>query len=504
MGEKRGKLSIGRSGAVFKKIRFFVPAGMIVALSIGLASINMAATDIWADEACTLATVENGLAGITYATAVDVHPPLYYYLIKFFYCLMGVNDAEALRRIFFGRLFSLLPLIIVFLICIAIGITKRNERWALLYPFMVCQYFPVISCSCEIRMYSWAMLFVIIAGTVILYIEKRRGEDQEYSGGRAAWGILAGATLCVCYTHYFVVLPVMAMWIVMGVAHITDRYFMKKFLMAGAGVVIGYIPWGITFIQQFNRVHGQYWIPETDKNRIIMINRYLLSTDSRVRLLFYVMFLLLIVYSVRNWRHSGHYVIFGLLWVCMPWILILMSLGISEIYRPILEGRYLIPALGIAGMGELLLLKGMFREKGLFTKTAVLCICVMAITLSGWNLRQCFQIEKSYEASWSDMIDTISEKNGNVFLYIQGGAPMVRPLTVMFPEAKHICENANMTEYNQFLFDTIDYEQQDYINPPYFIIVAADNNMRVNDYTEYLGNYNTCNGEYAVYYQAGR
>lgn len=498
------KWPIGESGAEFKQIGIWVQVGIIVVLGIGLAAINIASTDIWADEACTLATVENGFAGITYATEIDVHPPLYYYLVKLFYCFFGVNEADALRRIFWGRLISLLPLIIVFLICIGIGIKRRAGKWLLWYPFMVCQYLPVISCSCEIRMYSWTWLFVTIVGAVILYMEGKKSEDSEYSGGYI-WVILVSVTLCVCYTHYFAVLPVIVMWFVLGLSHITDKCFMIKFLAAWGGIAIGYIPWMIIFVRQFNRVHEEYWIPETSKDTVNMVNRYLLPSDGRVRLLFYIMLLLLMIYSVRivlrgKASRDG---IWGIVMMLMPWILIVISVGLSKIYRSILVPRYIVPALGIAGMGEWLLLRKMFQEDRIFMKIVASCFCAMAIILSVWNIQKCFEAEETYGSDWNEMIKSISERNGNDFVYIQGGGPMVRPFTVMFPEDEHICENANMTEYNQFLFGTINYEQQD-IDPPYFIITASDSNMPANDFTDYLGKYNTYNGEYAVYYLIGR
>lgn len=114
-----------------------------------------------------------------------------------------------------------------------------------------------------------------------------------------------------------------------------------------------------------------------------------------------------------------------------------------------------------------------------------------------------FQIEKTYEAGWKDMIDTVSQNGENGFLYLQGGTRMVRPFTVMFPETEHICENANMTEYNQFLFGTRDYGYQE-LEPPYFIITASDDDKPEIGFLEYLGTYSTCTGNYAIYYREGR
>lgn len=80
---------------------------------LGLLYANLAATDIWADEACTIQTVRQSYLSITQLTAIDVHPPLYYYIVKFFCDLLPfVNE------IVVGRMVSLLPYVILWIVAI--------------------------------------------------------------------------------------------------------------------------------------------------------------------------------------------------------------------------------------------------------------------------------------------------------------------------------------------------------------------------------------------------
>ena len=45
----------------------------------------------WGDEGYTIRLAKMSLKDMIYATAGDVHPPLYYFLVKGLYCLFGNN-----------------------------------------------------------------------------------------------------------------------------------------------------------------------------------------------------------------------------------------------------------------------------------------------------------------------------------------------------------------------------------------------------------------------------
>ena len=53
----------------------------VAAVLFGVLSLR---TNIWADEAYTFAMVRHSFADIWRITAADVHPPLYYFLVKIF------------------------------------------------------------------------------------------------------------------------------------------------------------------------------------------------------------------------------------------------------------------------------------------------------------------------------------------------------------------------------------------------------------------------------------
>lgn len=458
---------------------------------LGLMIDSVASGDIWADEACTLATCKNNYAGITYATAIDVHPPLYYYITKIFYDLFRVGATDIEEQILLGRVVSLIPLFLIFVVSFIAGM-RGNRQIYLLYPFLLLQYYPVVHFSCEIRMYSWALLFVVIVAASALRIE-------EKGGGRREWVILVVSSVCVCYTHYFAVISVLIIWAMMWMTHICQIRFLKKELMAGIAVGIGYAPWLLSFFSQIQSVHDDYWISDTDLARIKEVIRYNFSPERSVRYFFYFIFLLTVLYSIRIFNIKKRYAVWMNVYTLMPFLLIMISVGISKIYRPILIDRYIVPTLGVVALGELLLLNRVFSEKSYLMKIIAVFFCIMAIGLSIVNVVKCYREERNYSRDWDQMIADISSYDSDIFLYIEGGHPLVRPLTVMFPEARHVCDKANMTEYNQFLFGTIGYDGQDMMGPA-IVIVSSEYQMGPTEKVDHLGTYATVNGVYSVYY----
>ena len=81
----------------FTRIYFAVVIGgviMYMMLTIG--------KDVWTDETYTFALINHGFADIWRLTAADVHPPLYYFLLKLFLRLFGYSLTAA-------KVYSIIP-----------------------------------------------------------------------------------------------------------------------------------------------------------------------------------------------------------------------------------------------------------------------------------------------------------------------------------------------------------------------------------------------------------
>lgn len=93
--------------------------------------------DIWYDELFTMGLADQSLSELTAITAADVHPPLYYIIVKLF---LGVFGAErsGVEPVMIAKLVSVLP----FLLCMLYAVTKIRKYFGMfsagLYFFYFC------------------------------------------------------------------------------------------------------------------------------------------------------------------------------------------------------------------------------------------------------------------------------------------------------------------------------------------------------------------------------
>ena len=93
--------------------------GVILLVSIGiflaLTLTRLTASSIWFDEAFSAYIIRFDWADLTHYTAIDVHPPLYYYLLKLWSLLFG-SSLASLRAmsVFLGVVAIILLYFLVF------------------------------------------------------------------------------------------------------------------------------------------------------------------------------------------------------------------------------------------------------------------------------------------------------------------------------------------------------------------------------------------------------
>lgn len=177
-------------------------------------------------------------------TAVDVHPPLYYFCLKLWSLVFGTSDF-ALR--FMSVALGAVAIILAFFLF---------KRWFGAKTAGILTLFLAVSpllirYSQEMRMYMLAFVWVISA-TLVLEIalkDKRR------------WAWIAYAVLIALgmWTHYFTAL----IWLVqLGYILWTFKKegWQKMAFWAYGLAVLLYVPWIPSFIQQVLYVQSGFWI----------------------------------------------------------------------------------------------------------------------------------------------------------------------------------------------------------------------------------------------------
>ena len=110
--------------------------------------------DIWLDESFSIHMMDHTLGEIIDFTASDVHPPLYYFILKLFVQIAGNNMIVL-------RIASIIPFLAMILIVGLFTSKEINPKAGILSMVVMCAAPSILIYSTEIRMYSWCQLFVV-------------------------------------------------------------------------------------------------------------------------------------------------------------------------------------------------------------------------------------------------------------------------------------------------------------------------------------------------------
>ncbi len=172
----------------------------------------------------------NGFAGIFAATAADVHPPLYYLIVKLAFSVFGSSIKVMVWT-------SIVPAIIGMILS-SIYVRKNwGFESAFIFNFIYGFAPFLLHYNLNLRMYSWMNLFVL--GVILIAYEIR------LEGKRIHFVLLFLFSISAVYTQYFAVLPIAVsyIWIFINLIKLKDKKNIVRFIAVGLMDVISYIPW---------------------------------------------------------------------------------------------------------------------------------------------------------------------------------------------------------------------------------------------------------------------
>ena len=251
-------------------------------------------TDIWYDELFTMEFAKRPVAELISLTARDVHPPLYYIIVRIFLLLgqgLGfVGDAPGqMAPEILSKLVSILP----FFILMIYSLTTVRKHFGLLagglFSFAIISMPQLPEYTTEIRMYSWAILFVTAALLHAMSLMRR-----IMAGNGAGWDLADGVFLwlystAAAYTHYYgvfsagIILGILLVWmIVYYVANMKAQGSKAvNFKAMATGIIAmnltaaSYVPWLSVVFSQVGAVKANYWIPPVGLRSLGSCAKYL-------------------------------------------------------------------------------------------------------------------------------------------------------------------------------------------------------------------------------------
>lgn len=227
-----------------------------LALFAAITLLTIANSSVWFDEAFGAYLIRFDFWHVAVYTASDVHPPLYYWLLKLWSMSFGTSEL-ALRSM--SVLFACVAIVFGFLL--AKRLFGRKAAWLGLL-FMVLSPM-LVRYGQEMRMYT-LVTAIAFAATYVLTIAVESKRRLPW----VVYGVLAGLGM---WTHYFMALVWLAHWTwrvwVTWEQNKTKQkfipaFFTKQWILAHLVAVGVFLPWIPALIRQAVDVQvNGFWIP---------------------------------------------------------------------------------------------------------------------------------------------------------------------------------------------------------------------------------------------------
>ena len=224
-------------------------AGILVICS-AIALGNMTRWRFWFDEAFSMYIVRFGFWDIAKLTAADVHPPLYYWLLKAWTSVFGTTELAARSMSLFFALVGIVGLYMI------IRRIVKQPRYALIAALVAAISPMLIRFSDEARMYT--LVFAIVVWATYMLLRMSSSSNKKWW---LAYGTLLAAGM---FTHYFIALAWLAHWGWRFAEHKSGRikvFFSTSWIKAHIVGLLLFCLWIPIAAKQFATVQNGFWIP---------------------------------------------------------------------------------------------------------------------------------------------------------------------------------------------------------------------------------------------------
>lgn len=373
---------------------------------------------IWVDEAFTLGLIKHPYNEVISLTAADVHPPLYYILLKVWVDVWNVF-LPAGTTITLTKIFSMLPGIILTILSLTKVRKAFGDYVATTWILATLSMSYLISNGVEIRMYSLALLFVSLS-LIEMY-------EILHNGNTHHWVIFVLSSLAAAYTHYYACIAVSVLYIGIFLWFLIKKQSgMKNWIIASILTVMGYLPWLFVFLKQAKTVSGNYWINEIGTRTMVSYASYLFDNN-----IILVLILLLIIHVLMNKKifQTDHYTgIFGIL---VPLWIIFIGVIASVLIRPVFVIRYVIPGIACMWLGTIILVK-LLHNVTLQKLLLLLLTCSFAV-----HTCRFVQIEHLDASRTNKLIQLLNTNKSAV--YVTDNSHVQRTIQVLSNAKSYLC-----------------------------------------------------------------
>lgn len=378
---------------------FFMLLGAVL---LGVSVFLCFSGDIWYDELFTMGLANQPLFQLVDITSRDVHPPLYYMIVRYF-LLFSKVAGTGFDQVVIAKLASAIPFGLCFIYSLTIVRKHFGMLTAGLFCFLLTAMPQLAEYTVEIRMYGYALFFVTAA--MLHAYEIVLGKSY------VNWICLTLFALAACYTQYFACVAVCMVYGYLLVYIILDREVGKRtwkpFSASAVCCIIGYLPWLLIAVPgQVGSVGADYWIQPLSIKTLGGCVEFLFRPAPQsgvysavTAIIFFTVYAVLIasacirLYQCRKGRRKTEagkrgveafaqlFFAAGCLGVMAG--LLLFGFAVSILLRPVFVYRYMLPAAGVFWLAFSVLTGHLYKAH---RKLGVL-LCLFLAIVGVWNYR---------------------------------------------------------------------------------------------------------------------
>jgi uncharacterized membrane protein len=304
---------------------------VIFVIGIPLLAWNIGHESFWADEAFTGVMVRHTFADIFEFCKMEMHSPLYYWMLRFFSLIFGSGEISL-------RVFSLLGTVAL----AGLGPTAIKRLFSpfagWIFSAAIFLAPGLVAYSQEARMYTWGAFFTT---AMALYAFLAQREDKRRDM------ILFGVFLfCAMYTHLLgMVSSFFFNVIFLSVLLFKKNYiFLKKYLITAGIIAISFLPRLYYVIGQAKLVKEDFWIGPVTKMKVLQSIQFVFGLKfdydkftGLITILVILSVLISLIYlKIKKDKNSGLLLTLLASYAAAFIFLIIYSYTVS----PILEPRY--------------------------------------------------------------------------------------------------------------------------------------------------------------------
>jgi len=378
-------------------VAFFVASVITLIAMISLPINNFF---IHVDEYFTLALIKLPIGDAINLTAGDVHPPFYYILLKVvskFLTMFGISYSS----VYTFKLVSIIPYVL--LMVLSLGKIRKDYGWlsAGLFIFAVGVMSDLFIHYVTLRMYSWGLLFLLLA---FLQVRRIIGKSDKTS-----WFLLSIFSVLGAYTHYFVAINCVIIYIVLLAYILLNKEGnlsrlgeFKKWLISSVLGVVLYIPWLSVLFSQLNQVHESYWIVSPGMNDIInflsftSVNEYSSIIFKILAIILLIGFILISYKLYEKYSKDKSHKInksrkevkkerldikFASIGIGIFLLTIILGVLISLLFKPIIVVRYLIPCLAIVWLSFSIII-GKIKDNRILIPLLIIIVILASVSIT--------------------------------------------------------------------------------------------------------------------------